>query len=156
MVEQNRNQVAELHFEKFQDSADFQCWKVNFCTQNTHSHDTFVHVQLITEGNAQVQSLTTRTRVAQGPTRLRIPHCGGSKKIPSAQRRVSHVAALVTEHFYTISFTCLTYLPTFFSRTVLWNWIKNTARLTAVWRIHQICISHRFRAQNGRLRAWKN
>ena len=35
------------------------------CRQNTHSHDTFVHVQLITERSAQAQSLTTRTRVAQ-------------------------------------------------------------------------------------------
>ena len=34
------------------------------CRQNTH--DTFVHVHLITEHSAQVQSLTTRTRVAQG------------------------------------------------------------------------------------------
>ena len=77
------------------------------CRQNTHSHDTFVHVQLITESSAQVQSLTTRTRVAQGPTRLRIAHCGVSKKISSSQRHVSDVAAVVTEHFYTISFTPL-------------------------------------------------
>ena len=33
--------------------------------QNSHSHDTFVHVQRITERSAQVQSLTTRTLVAQ-------------------------------------------------------------------------------------------
>ena len=34
------------------------------CRQNTHSHDTDVHVQLITERSAQEQSLTTRTRVS--------------------------------------------------------------------------------------------
>ena len=39
-----------------------------FCGQNTHSHNTFVHVQRITERSAQVQSLTTRTRVAQATT----------------------------------------------------------------------------------------
>ena len=39
------------------------------CTQNTHSRDIFVHVQLFTDRIAQVQSLTTRTRVAQRPTR---------------------------------------------------------------------------------------
>ena len=41
-------------------------------------------------------------------------HCGVSQKIPSSQRHVSHVAALDTEHFYTICFTYLTYLPTFY------------------------------------------
>ena len=76
------------------------------CRQNT-SHDTFVHVQLITERSAQVHHADTRTRVAQGPTRLRIAHCGVSKKILSSQRHFSYVAALVTEHFYTISFTYL-------------------------------------------------
>ena len=50
------------------------CREINFpmadgrYEQNTHSHDTFVHVQLITERSAQVPSLTTRTRMAQGRT----------------------------------------------------------------------------------------
>ena len=35
------------------------------CRQNTHSHDTFVHVQLITARTAQRQSLISRTCVAQ-------------------------------------------------------------------------------------------
>ena len=35
------------------------------CRQNSHSHDTFAHVQLITAHTAQIQSLITRTRVAQ-------------------------------------------------------------------------------------------
>ena len=91
------------------------------CRQNTHSHDTFVLVQVIRTLPAQMfhsPRVTTRTRVAQGPTRLRIAHCGVSSKIPSSQRHVLYVAALVIDHFYTISYTYLTYLPTFFSLTV--------------------------------------
>ena len=49
----------------------------------------------------------------------RIAHCGVSEKSLSSQRHVSYVAALVTEHLYTISLTYLTYLPTIFSLTVL-------------------------------------
>ena len=63
--------------------------------------------------------------MAQGPTRLRIAHCGVSKKIPSSQRHFSYVAAPVIEHFFTISFTYLTYLPC----PVLWKWIKNPCEI---------------------------
>ena len=33
MMENPRNQISEVHFDKFQDSVDFQCWKVNFKTE---------------------------------------------------------------------------------------------------------------------------
>ena len=33
MVESPRNQISQLHFGKFPDSSDFQCWKVNFKTE---------------------------------------------------------------------------------------------------------------------------
>ena len=54
-----------------------------WCGENSHSHDIFVHVKLIKASSAQVQSLTTRTRVAQirhgsRPTRLRMVHRGVS------------------------------------------------------------------------------
>ena len=32
MVEQLRNQVSEMHFEKYSDPSTFQCWKTNFKT----------------------------------------------------------------------------------------------------------------------------
>ena len=102
------------------------------CRQNTHWHDTFVHVQRITERSAQVQSLITR-----GSSRL--PWC--VKSSLSSHRHVAHVAALATEHVHTISFTYITCLPTIFSLTVLSNldpeWIGpwSPARDTAEWRI---------------------
>ena len=99
-----------------------------WCRQNTHSHDTFVHVQRITERIAQVQSLITRTRVTQ------VVRHGVFESSLSSQRHVSCVAVLATEHFYTISLACL---PTTFSLTVLSFRIgsRNPARFTAKWRI---------------------
>ena len=66
--------LVPAHFEKKRTST--RRWSrhciLNFeeslcvkCRQNTHSHDTFAHVQLITARTAQIQSLITRTRVAQ-------------------------------------------------------------------------------------------
>ena len=49
---------------------------------------------------------------------LRIARIGVLKKIPLSQRHVSFLAALVTEHIYTFSFTYLTYLPVVLSLTV--------------------------------------
>ena len=52
---------------------------------------------------------------------------------------MSHpLPAHVTEHTYTISLTCTTYLPTFFSLTVLPSGTgsKNPARYTAEWRLY--------------------
>ena len=81
------------------------------CRQNTHSHDTFVHVQLITARTAQIfQSRNTR-----GSTLL----LWCVKSSLSSQRHVSHVVALATEHSHTISLTYITCLPTIFSLTVL-------------------------------------
>ena len=70
----------------------------------------------------------------------------------SSQRHVSHVAACVTEHFYTISLTHLTYLPTFFYLTVLSLGIgsRNPARFMAEWRIYEI--SHRLWAESDPIR----
>ena len=116
--------------------------------QNTHSHDTFVHAQLIKERSARVQSLTHATRVAQ------VVCLGVSKSSLSSQRYVSHVAALATEHLHTISLTNITCLPTIFSLTDLsylgpfWIGVWNPARPTAEWRIHEVCISHRLWAQD--------
>ena len=95
------------------------------CRQNTLSHDTFVHVQLITARTAQI----FHSRNTRGSSRL--PWC--AKSSLSSQRRVSHVASLATEHFYTISLTFLNCLPTFFSLTVLSFRIgpRNPARFTA-------------------------
>ena len=60
---------------------------------------------------------------------------GCVKSSLSSQCHVSHVAAFVTEHFYTISLTYLNYLPTFFSLTVLsfGTGSRNPARFTAEW-----------------------
>ena len=33
MMEDPRNQISELHFGKFPDSDDFQCWRVNVKTE---------------------------------------------------------------------------------------------------------------------------
>ena len=33
MMENPRNQISDLHFDKFPDSADVQCWKTNFKTE---------------------------------------------------------------------------------------------------------------------------
>ena len=90
------------------------------CRQNTHSHDTFVHVLLITAGTAQI----FHSRNTRGSSRL--PWC--VKSSLSFQRHVSHVAALATEHFHTISLTYITCPPTIFclspvlSRPIL-DWI---------------------------------
>ena len=68
----------------------------------------------------------------------RLPWC--VKRSLSSQRHVSLVAALATEHFYTISLTYLTCLPTIFSLTVL-SYLsffgvgsRNPARSPAEWR----------------------
>ena len=61
----------------------------------------------------------TRTRVTQVV-------CLGVKSSLSSQRRVSYVAALVTEHFHTISLTCLL---TIFSLSVLQNRIKKPCEI---------------------------
>ena len=97
------------------------------CRQNTHSHDTFAHVQRITERCAQVQSLITRTRVAQVV-------CLGVSKVVCHPSVMSHMMPLVNEHFHTISLTCL---PTFFSLTVLSSGIgsRTPARFRAELRI---------------------
>ena len=97
------------------------------CRQNTHSHDTFVHVQLVTARSAQIHSsrehawLKSFALVCQ-------------KQVCHPRSHVSHVA---TEHFYTICLTNITCLPTIFSLTVLSNlgpfWIgsRNPAGFTA-------------------------
>ena len=33
MVDQPRNQVSEMHFDKFPDPSTFQCWKTSFKTE---------------------------------------------------------------------------------------------------------------------------
>ena len=67
--------------------------------QNTHSHDTFVHVQRITERSAQVQSLTTRTRVAQVV-------CLGVSKVVCHPSVMSHMLPHLPQNTSTQSLSC--------------------------------------------------
>ena len=103
--------------------------------QNTHSHDTCVHAQVIRTLSAQMfhsprEHAWFKANTAQG---LRI----GVLKNSLSPSVMSHLLChLLTEHFYTISLTYLTCLPTFFSLTVL-SWgtgSRNPARFTAEWR----------------------
>ena len=82
----------------------------------THTHKTWLSTySFIRTACSHSHSLTTRRRVAQDS---RMAHCGVKKDL-SSQRHASHVAALATEHFYTISLTYPDYLPTTFSFTDL-------------------------------------
>ena len=76
--------------------------------QNTHSHDTFLHVQLITARTAQMFHSPREHAWLKSFALV----CQSSL---SSQRHVSHVAAFAMEHFYTISLTYITCLPTILS-----------------------------------------
>ena len=100
--------------------------------QNTYSHDTFVHVQRITERIAQVQSLITRTRVAQVV-------CLGVSTVVCHPSVISHMWPHLSQSISSRpvfrppspSLSCPSELDQ-----------ENPARFTAEWRIHKICISH--------------
>ena len=94
----------------------------DWCGQNTHNCARTAHHR------TQCTSTVTRTRVAPGRT---AQDCAlwWTSKIPSSQRHVSHVAALVTEHFYTISFTFFNYFSMFFYGFVFRNWIKKPCEI---------------------------
>ena len=117
----------------------------------TLTRTTHLCVQLITARTAQIfHSCNTR-----GSSRL--PWC--VKSGLSSQRHVSHVAALVTEHFYTISLTNITCFPTILprcpvpSRPIL-DWILKPCETHGRLADTQICISHRLRAQDDPIRSW--